>query len=185
MRNTYKSIIIVAVVFTLGILAWHNFSDSGVKSNAKNTDDKSNVTLNNSNKLSEEKTIEKSSRNIVIYNTHADEEYVSGKKVTDAAALINDRLNKEGLNSKFIKCNPPKKYAKAYEASREIITNNVKDYVNAVLLDIHRDISENPKSDTKKILITLAKKSPHYESNKKFAENLLKEINKSKSVKEK
>lgn len=188
MKKAYKSIIIIAIFFTLGILAWYNFSDLRVKSNAKSQNDKSNVALNktennSSKELNEKKTIDKPLHNIVIYNTHAEEEYDYGKKITEISALISDKLNKEGLNSSFIKCDPPKEYTKAYKASRDAITKNVKNYKDAILLDIHRDISETAKANTKRILIVLAKKNPCYESNKKFADSLLKEINKSKSVK--
>ncbi len=118
------------------------------------------------------------SSDIVIYNSHPDEDYPSGVKVTDVGALINDKLLKEGLNSSFIKCSPPAEYTKAYQSTRDIITKNVKNYTNTVLLDIHRDASDtsNPDYNTKKIMLTLTKESPYYESNKKFTNLLSKEI---------
>ena len=64
------------------------------------------------------------SSDIVIYNSHADEDYPSGIKITDVGALINDKLVKEGLNSSFIKCTPPKEYKKSYQTTREF--NNKK-----------------------------------------------------------
>ncbi|WP_051541718.1 stage II sporulation protein P [Clostridium lundense] len=188
MKKAYKNIIIIAIFFILGILIWYNFSDLRVKSNAKSPNDKSNVALNktknnSSKELNEKKNIDKPLHNIVIYNTHADEEYDFGKKITDISALISHRLNNEGLNSSFIKCDPPKEYMKAYEVSRDAITKNIKKYEDIILLDIHRDISGDHKLNPKRMLIVLTKKNPCYESNKKFAESLLKEINKSNSVK--
>lgn len=177
MKNTYKIIIISIVFLAFGIFLWYNFSGVKGKSKVESANAEKSVESN------ETKTAVKASPNIVIYNTHADEEYVSGKKVTDVASLINDKLIKEGLSSSFIKCSPPETYAKAYEASRDVIMKNVVDYGNTVLLDIHRDITDNSKSDTKKILIELVEKNPHYEANKKFAENLLNEINKTEGVK--
>lgn len=176
MKKTYK-IIILSIFFTFGILLGYIFSDAKSKLKVESTNSEQRVESN------ETKTTVNVSPNIVIYNTHANEEYISGKKVTEVASLINDKLIKEGLNSSFIKCNPPEVYAKAYEVSRDVIMKNVENYSNTVLLDIHRDMTNNPKSDTKKILIELVEKNPHYEANKKFAENLLKEINKSQEVK--
>ncbi|MCB2291023.1 stage II sporulation protein P [Clostridium sp. CS001] len=120
---------------------------------------------------------------IVIYNSHADEAYPSGIKVTDVGTLINDKLLKEGLNSHFIKCYPPTEYIKSYQTTRDLIIKNVKDYSNTILIDIHRDLSDNTKHDSRKILFTLAKKNPHYEANKKFVGGLLENIKNSNQVK--
>ncbi|GAA0177476.1 hypothetical protein SH2C18_07020 [Clostridium sediminicola] len=122
------------------------------------------------------------SSDIVIYNSHADEDYPSGMKVTDVGALLNDKLVKEGLNSHFIKCDPPIEYIKSYQATRDLITKNVKEYSNTILLDVHRDVTEKTNSDTRKILFVLAKKSPHYEANKKFIDSLLENIKTSNRV---
>lgn len=124
------------------------------------------------------------SSDIVIYNSHPDEEYPSGIKVTDIGALINDKLVKEGLKSSFLKCEAPIDYNKSYENTRKLLTENVKDYSDTILLDIHRDeVSGDITSDTRKILLTITKNNPYYEGSKKFAEYLSKNITNSNEVK--
>jgi len=116
--------------------------------------------------------------NIVIYNSHPDEDYTSGLKITYIGALINDKLIKEGLKSNFIKCSAPEEYINSYSNTRKLITENVNNYSKTILLDIHRNELDNQtKYDTRKILFQLAKNNPHYEENKKFAESLLEYIN--------
>ncbi len=116
------------------------------------------------------KPLEPFSSDIVIYNSHPEETYPSGIKVTDIGALINDKLVKEGLKSRFIPCPIPKEYIKSYESSRDLITKNVKNYSNTILLDIHRDSFGDKYND--KMQFVLAKSSPHYETNQKFADLL-------------
>lgn len=123
------------------------------------------------------------SSDIVIYNTHADEDYPSTITITDIGALINDKLVKEGLKSSFLKCKAPISYSKAYDNTRKLITENVKEYSNTILLDLHRDVvEENTTSGAKKMLFALAKNNPHYEENRKFADRLLENIENSKEV---
>ncbi|RII32979.1 peptidase M56 [Clostridium chromiireducens] len=123
------------------------------------------------------------SSDIVIYNSHADEDYPSGINVTDVGALINTKLVNEGLKSNFIKCTVPEKYADSYQNSRNLITADVKNYSSTILLDIHRDTSDDPKSNTRKILFAITKNNPYYEESKKFAECLSQNINNSNQVK--
>lgn len=123
------------------------------------------------------------SSDIVIYNSHADEDYSSGIKVTDVGALINNKLVNEGLKSNFIKCTVPEKYSDSYQNSRNLITADVKNYSSTILLDIHRDISDNTKSDARKMIFVIAKNNPYYEESKKFAECLSQSINNSNQVK--
>lgn len=119
---------------------------------------------------------------IVIYNTHANEAYKEGKKVTDVANELSKRLVKEGIKSSFVKCIEPKNYAKSYSNSREVITKSVKNYSNSILLDIHRDVSNKKNNDPKRITFILAQSNPHYLENKKFATSLINEINKNKKI---
>ncbi|MBU3190126.1 stage II sporulation protein P [Clostridium bowmanii] len=116
------------------------------------------------------------SSDIVIYNSHADEGYPSGMKVTDVGALLNDKLVKEGFNSHFIKIDPSTEYNKSYQTSRDLIIKNVKSYSNTILLDIHREITEKDKSNARKILFVLTEKSPHYKTNKKLVDSLMANI---------
>ena len=120
---------------------------------------------------------------IVIYNSHADEDYPSGMKVTEVGALLNDKLIKEGFNSRFIKCDPPTEYSKSYETTRDLIIKNVKEYSNTILLDIHRDIATSTNSDMRKILFALTRNNPRYEANKKFVDSLLETIKNSNQIK--
>ncbi|MBK1812189.1 stage II sporulation protein P [Clostridium sp. YIM B02505] len=129
------------------------------------------------------KPIVQFSSEIVIYNSHPAEEYPSGIKVTDVSALINDKLIKKGLKSSVIQCTAPTEYEKSYQTTRNVITKTVKEYSNTILLDIHRDITDNTKADTKEIVFTLAKSNPHYEANKKFVDCLFKNIKNSREVK--
>jgi bla regulator protein BlaR1 len=124
------------------------------------------------------------SSDIVIYNSHPNEDYPSGKKVTDVGALINDKLVNEGLKSSFLKCNIPiENYSQSYDITDKLVTETVKDYSNSMLLDIHRDeVTKDTKFHTRKIVLTLAKSNPHYEANKKFVDQLLTNIQNSKEV---
>lgn len=122
------------------------------------------------------------SSDIVIYNSHPSEDYPSGVKVTDVGKLINDKLIKEGLKSNFIMCKDATEYGKSYKNTRNIITKNVKGYSNTILLDIHRDTTENPESTPRKLQFVLAKNNPHYEANKKFVDTLLENIKNSNKV---
>ncbi|MBU3146063.1 M56 family metallopeptidase [Clostridium sp. CF012] len=113
------------------------------------------------------------SSKIVIYNSHPDEAYPSGMRVADIGSLLNDKLIKEGFNSQFIKIAPSTDYNKSYQTSRDLITKNVDSYSNAILLDIHRDVTEKDKSNVRKMMFVLTESSPHYETNKKFADSLM------------
>ncbi|WP_242835923.1 M56 family metallopeptidase [Clostridium sp. DL-VIII] len=123
------------------------------------------------------------SSDIVIYNSHADEDYPSGINITDVGASINNKLVNEGLKSNFIKCTVPEEYADSYKNSRDLITTDVKNYSDTTLLDIHRYMSDDSKADKRKILLVLAENSPFYEENKKFAEELSQNINNSNEIK--
>lgn len=123
------------------------------------------------------------SPSIVIYNSHANEEYQSHLKVTDVASLLKTKLIKKGLKSNFLMCTPPTKYIKSYDNTRNLIIKNIPNYSNTILLDIHRDIIKNSKSNTKKIILVLSRDNPHYKENKKFANLLLTEFKKSTKIK--
>lgn len=122
------------------------------------------------------------SADIVIYNSHPNEAYPSGIKVTDVGALINDKLVKEGFNSHFVKVNPTKNYNNSYSATRNMITKNVKQYSNTILLDIHRDSTVENKSDAKIMLFAVTKSNPRYKANKRFVDSLIVNIKNSKVI---
>lgn len=136
----------------------------------------------NTNIKTDSKSATAFSSEIVIYNTHADEAYPSGRKVTDVAASVNDMLVKDGLKSSFVKCNPISDFTISYQSSRNLIINNVKDYTKDVLIDIHRDVAGNNNEGTKKIIFVLSRNSPHYVRNKEFVESLIKNMKNSSGV---
>lgn len=155
-------------------------AQSQVIASENKTDNPSNNTLlTTTEKLPKDaaNSITPISSDIVIYNSHPDEDYPSGINITTISALINDKLVKEGLKSNFIKCTIPKDYSDSYVATRKLITENVKDYSNTILLDIHRD-AENDKDsgNERNMLLILAKNNPHYESNKKFVDSIYENI---------
>ncbi|WP_252235789.1 stage II sporulation protein P [Clostridium sp. CH2] len=135
--NTVK-----AQVSTLDNIASNNTADQTLSTNANN------ISNDNSN------SVVSFSSDIIIYNSHVDEDYRSGINVTDIGALINDKLIKEGLSSNFIECKAPKEYTESYQNSRDLIKADVKDYSNNILLDIHRDAVNSTKCDTKKYNIS-------------------------------
>ena len=125
------------------------------------------------------------SADIVIYNSHPNETYPSGLKVTDVGAILNDKLVKEGFNSHFIKITQPKEYTKSFQNTRDILIKNVKQYSNTILLDLHEGFTIEKKADMKKIQFILTKGSPYYKSNKKFVDSLIGNIKNSNDVKSK
>lgn len=130
---------------------------------------------------------------IYIYNTHQTEEY-DGYSVYDAANLLSEKLNKDGLYSYFeeqsVKVFLEKnnlKYYKSYEASRKYL-NEAKEKNNNLLyfFDIHRDsVSKNISTITHdnknyaKVLFVVGIDNPGSEKNKDNASKL-NEIIKSK-----
>lgn len=200
MKNIIKTIAITITFFTVGTTVGYAYSKLGKEqSTSKNTNQyyATKTRLNNTNtdaietRTNEIKTLkgieytdslQPFSSDIVIYNSHSDELYPSGLCVADVASKINDILVSDGLNSKFIK-NVDIDYTNAYKKTRDIITSKVKNYNNTVLLDIHRDTSGDVQRDTKTILFVLAQSNPHYDANKKFADQLKQEIQKFSDVK--
>ncbi|WP_291648318.1 stage II sporulation protein P [Clostridium sp.] len=199
MKKIHKNIIITVIFLTvcasLGYVylrKQNTLSDSNKIDNLKIT--KSSDSNNNESSLSlldtiKNITIDNSSStipfssDIVIYNSHPDEQYESGVKVTDLGALINHKFNNEGLNSSFISSQSSIEYINSYKISNESITKNVSEYENAILLDIHRSNSDSFESDPEIITFVLAKDNSHFEENNKFAEQLVNEISKSDKVK--
>jgi len=194
-KNIIVSIIFLTICTTLGYVylrKQNTLSDSNKIDNSEIT--KSTDTINDSSNISlldtiKDITIDNSnstiplSSDIVIYNSHPDEEYEFGAKVTDLGALINHELNTEGLNSNFISSKPNIEYIKSYQVSHDSITENVPGYENTILLDIHRSNSDSFESDPEMITFILAKDNQHFEENNKFAEQLINEISKSTKVK--
>lgn len=196
MKNSYKRITIAIILLILGTSMGYVYSEgrtkavavgvnyenpvSGEEALTKNNDISNNIEPTDS---FESKSPFSSSTEIVIYNSHAHEDYPSGMKVTDVSGLINKNLAKEGLNSRVLKCDAPSDYAKAYDVTRDLIIKNVKDYSTKVLLDIHRDMTKNDTVHTKEIKFILTTENPHYKENKEFADLLLTEFEKYNEIK--
>ena len=184
-KNALLGVVVVVIVGTLGISMNTSkaIEDNNIPEAKTLSTDKSIVnTLNKKQPSIEALPIDNSkdivpfSSDIVIYNSHPKENYPSGIKVTDVGAAIEAKLMEEGISSRFIKGNPPTEYEKSYETTRDLITKNVKDYSDTILLDIHRSIGKSPYFDKKKISFILATDSPYYEENKKFVGILLESI---------
>ena len=118
----------------------------------------------------------KSSINVVIYNSHGDEEYKDEYSVIDAGMALNDKLNELNINSTFLKCEKPELYTEAYRSSERSIKENVENYSEALLIDVHRLYSRQGNEDAEDIIIDLSKNSVNYEENLKFAEAVSKEL---------
>jgi stage II sporulation protein P len=118
---------------------------------------------------------------IVLYNTHHEEEYTFGETVVKAAQTLSSNLREEGFKTDFLIAKDPIPLLGAYNHSRDLITENVPGYTNKILLDIHRQA--NDRAEAKKtILIVLSTGNPSYEKNKEFAELIVNQINQYTSV---
>lgn len=190
MKNTYKNIAIAITFLLLGSTVGYTYSGKSQKQmnknipieKVKNTVD---YDVNTIRKISNEiiPEVEPFSSNIVIYNSHPFEAYMCGTAVTDISASISNKLKKDSVQNEFLRVAPAADYFKSYESSRNLIISKVKGYDKTILLDIHRNSSDTSQSDTKTILLVLDKGNPHYDENKKFADQLLKTIKESNKVK--
>ena len=89
---------------------------------------------------------------------------------------LNDKLNELNINSTFLKCEKPELYTEAYRSSERSIKENVENYSEALLIDVHRLYSRQGNEDAEDIIIDLSKNSVNYEENLKFAEAVSKEL---------
>lgn len=200
MKNIYKNIII-SIIF-LSIFATFGYAYSYLRKqktssslnkadnlyltkSTNTTNTESNITLLDIIKditIDNSNSIVPYSSDIIIYNSHPDESYESGIKVTDLGALINHKLNAEGLKSSFISSHSNIEYNKSYQISHDSIAQNVIGYENTVLLDIHRNISNTIETGAEMVTFVLAKDNSHFDENNKFAEQLVDEISKSNKI---
>ncbi len=127
---------------------------------------------------------------IYVYNTHESEKY-NNYSVYDAAFLLSDKLNKEGIGTYFEEKSVATflsennlKYYKSYQGSRKYLSE-AKEKYNTIkyFFDIHRDsvgkgkstITVNGKSYAK-VLFVVGTDNPNNASNKNNAEKLNKII---------
>lgn len=113
---------------------------------------------------------------IVLYNTHHEEEYTFGETVVKSAQTLSSNLREEGFKTNFLIAKDPIPLLGAYDHSRDLILKNVPDYTNKILLDIHRQANDSAEAK-KTILIVLSTGNPSYEKNKEFAELIVNQIN--------
>ena len=123
---------------------------------------------------------------IYVYNTHESEKY-NNYSVYDAAFLLSDKLNKEGIGTYFEEKSVAAflsennlKYYKSYQGSRKYLSE-AKEKYNTIkyFFDIHRDsvgkskstITVNGKSYAK-VLFVVGTDNPNNASNKNNAEKL-------------
>ena len=123
---------------------------------------------------------------IYVYNTHESEKY-NNYSVYDAAFLLSDKLNKEGIGTYFEEKSVTAflsennlKYYKSYQGSRKYLSE-AKEKYNTIkyFFDIHRDsvgkskstITVNGKSYAK-VLFVVGTDNPNNASNKNNAEKL-------------
>lgn len=177
MKNIYKNIAIAAAFVAIGTGYTYSKYQNKIAANKVVVSDTALNSTKKSPNTYTQNSIVPFSSDIVVYNSHPDETYQSGKSVTDIGSSLNNKLTEYGLKSSFIKVNAPKEYTDSYENTRNIIKKNVKNYSNAILLDISRDeslnTSNNSELDKKDIKLIVSKNSPNYETNKKFVNQLL------------
>lgn len=142
-----------------------------------------NVTLNTDlTKNTSSELAVNSSINVVIYNSHAEEKYKDGYTIIDASKLLNEKLNSSNINSSFLKCDQAESYIDSYRNSENIIKENIDNYSEAVLVDVHRSNSREDNENKADVEIDLSADSIYYEDNLKFAEDISKEL-KNKGIK--
>lgn len=180
LRNVLIGVITLAILITLGIFL--NTSQKKVKDITKETI--SNIETQTSiQKISSDYPSPSSplTSDLVIYNSHPDEGYPSGINVIDVGAYINDKLNQEELDSKFLKNQLSMDYENAYANSRKLVEENVQNYSDTILLDIHRGASTSSDYQTT-ISFTLAQNNPNYKKNLVFLDKLIKSIKKNSDI---
>ena len=115
--------------------------------------------------------------NAVIYNSHSDEEYKDGYSVIDAGKALSDKLNKLNINSIFLKCEQPENYTKSFSNAENTIKENVENYSDNVLIDIHRGESNEENVDKSDVEILLSEKCENYIENLSLANALNNQLN--------
>lgn len=166
--------------------------NENVKS-AKKIEAKKTIINNKQTKNVSNYTIENKEPIIYVYNTHQTENY-DGYSVYDAARLLNDKLNQNGIFSYFeeqsVKVfldNNNLKYYKSYTASRKYLNDALEKHKElSYFFDIHRDSVSKSKSTISignksyaKILFVVGTDNPNNEKNK-ITTSKLNEIIKSK-----
>lgn len=152
----------IALIVTLcvvGLTSQHSLGTSEVE--------ESNI------KTTKELIGEKTNSEVIIYNTHYDEEYDDGLTVVDSGELLAENMKLNGLDASFLKnVKETPNFNKTYELSRELIVEGVESYDEKMLVDIHRETYGEPDKHKREIVIILSESSPRYEANKSYATEL-------------
>lgn len=111
--------------------------------------------------------------NIVIYNTHPFEKLKTGVEVTEYSKNLANKLNELGALCIFLN-NSNRLITDSYKKSKDLVTNNIKDYSGNIIIDIHA--SDDIHVSKKDISIWIGKGNKSFGENKKNADKLLGKI---------
>lgn len=170
-KNIAVGVIVLLIISVLALTSGKSNVQTTTKDNSNDVTDtflngKANIKLSNYTGNSK----------VLIYNSHAGETYSDNSSIIDTAKLLNKNLNKSGMDSEFIECDPTVEYNASYYKSEELIKANSDDYTERILLDIHRDARENSEFP-EMITIPLSESASNFEGNLKLAQALCNELN--------
>jgi stage II sporulation protein P len=111
--------------------------------------------------------------NVVIYNTHPFEKLETGIEVTEYSKALSNKLNDLGALCIFLN-NSNRLITDSYKKSRDLVTNNIKDYAGNILIDVHAN--DDIHVSNKDISIWIGKGNKGFDNNKKNADKLLEKI---------
>lgn len=169
-KNIAGGVIILLIISVLALTS----GKSNVQATTKdNSNDVTNTFLNGKTNI--KLSTYTGNSKVLIYNSHAGETYSDNSSVIDTAKLLNENLNKSGMDSEFIECDPTVEYNASYYKSEELIKANSNDYTERILLDIHRDVRENSKFP-EMITILLSESAANFEENLELAQALCTEL---------
>lgn len=125
----------------------------------------------------------KASHEVVVYNSHNNEVYESGMSVVDIGEKISSLLKNSEVDSIHINSKKPE-YEDSYDYSNALIQNNIENFNESFLIDIHRldeptEINENNPD----IEFVLVESNPYYDECRDLSEKLLENIKKNSDLK--
>ncbi|MDZ4993477.1 hypothetical protein GNF80_10940 [Clostridium perfringens] len=124
----------------------------------------------------------KTSHKIIVYSSHNSETYENGMSVVDVGEKINKILNNMQLDSIHLNSKNPG-YEDSYDYSNALIQNNIENFNESFLIDIHRlDGSTEAKKRSPDIEFILVESNPYYEECKDLSEKLVENIQKNSDL---
>lgn len=116
---------------------------------------------------------------VLVYNSDPDETYSNNENIKEYTKKLNKILLTQGVNSNYLDNNKTINKTETFKYSSELIKENIKDYKNYILIDIHNNNSNvNNLKSNRSIKIMLAENAPNFENNKELSELLLRELTK-------